>query len=88
MVHHHSSPFGSMLLVDKYTQADSSKISLVQVDLEQIKYVFLEAILGVIWDDFLDDNWDVNWDANWDVICDDNCDANWDINWDVNYHPK
>ena len=33
---------------------------------------FLEAILGVIWDDFVDANWDVNWDVNWD----DNCDAN------------
>ena len=27
------------LLLDKYTQADSSQISLVQVDLEQIKYI-------------------------------------------------
>ena len=26
------------MLVDKYTQADPSQISLVQVDLEQIKY--------------------------------------------------
>ena len=84
MVHHHSSPFASMLLVDKSTQADSSQISLVQVDLEQIKYVFFEAILGVIWGAFVDNNWDVNWDAIWD----NNCDANWDVNWDVNYRPK
>ena len=47
-------------------------------------YHFLEAILGVIWDDFVDANWDTNWDVN----CDANWDANWDVNWDANYHPK
>ena len=36
-----------------------------------IQDIFLEAILGVIWDVFLDANWDVNLDAN--------CDANWDV---------
>ena len=30
--------------------------------------IFLEAILGVIWDAFVDANWDINWD--------DKCDAN------------
>ena len=35
-----------MLLVDKSTQADSSQISLVQVDLEQIKYIIQSTFLG------------------------------------------
>ena len=48
------------------------------------KTIFLEAILGVIWDAFVDDNWDINWDANWD----DNWGTNWDINCDANYRPK
>ena len=33
------------LLSDKYTQADSSQISLVQVDLEQIKYTIKSTFL-------------------------------------------
>ena len=32
-----------------------------------IQDVFLEAIIGVIWDDFMDTNWDVNWDVIWDA---------------------
>ena len=28
---------------------------------------FLEAIVGVIWDDNYDVNWDINWDINWDA---------------------
>ena len=35
----------SYLLVDKSTQADSSQISLVQVDLEQIKYTIHPTFL-------------------------------------------
>ena len=37
-----------MLLVDKSTQADSSQISLVQVDLEQIKYIIQSTFLEQI----------------------------------------
>ena len=36
------------VLSDKYTQADSSQISLVQVDLEQIKYTIKSTFLGQI----------------------------------------
>ena len=33
-----------------------------------IQDVFLEAIMGVIWDAFnLDPNWDINCDSNWDA---------------------
>ena len=42
--------------------------------------LFLEAIIGFIWDAFLDANWDANWDFNWDS----NWDVYWDANWDVN----
>ena len=37
-----------VLLVDKYTQADSSQISLVQVDLEKIKYTIQPTFLDQI----------------------------------------
>ena len=36
------------LLSDKYTQVDSSQISLVQVDLEQIKYTIQPTFLDQI----------------------------------------
>ena len=32
-----------------------------------IQDLFLEAIIGVIWDDFVDTKWDVNWDVIWDA---------------------
>ena len=36
------------LLLDEYTQADQSQISLVQVDLEQIKYTIQPTFLDQI----------------------------------------
>ena len=32
-----------------------------------VQDIFLEAIIGIIWDAFVDANWDANWDINWDA---------------------
>ena len=44
----HNTTTAVYLLSDKSTQADSSKISLVQVDLEQIKYIIQPTFLDQI----------------------------------------